>query len=108
MDKIDRMSEVLPLITDLLRKLDESPCHPKKKKIGVSSFCFSKLSWHFTIANLGKTWVAENIDNLVSKCICQWLDLSISITLSTLVLSKSKYGISLLFLLINFQNVRWF
>ena len=49
----------------------------------------------FTIADLGKTWVTEDIDNLVSKYIRQWLELPISATLSTLVLSKSKYGFSL-------------
>ena len=48
------------------------------------------------IINLGKTWVSENIDNLVSKYIRQWLELPICATLSTLVLSKSKYGISLI------------
>ena len=95
MDNIDHMSEVLQLITDLMRKLDEIPCHPKNKLLLYHRFVLSKLSWHFTIANLGKTWVVENIDNLVSKYIRQWLELPISATLSTLVLSKSKYGISL-------------
>ena len=56
----------------------------------------SKLSWHFTIAYLGKTRVAENTANLVSKYIRQWFELPISATLSTLALSKSKYGISLI------------
>ena len=96
MDNIDHMSEVLQLITDLMRKLDEIPCHPKSKLLLYHRFVLSKLSWHFTIANLGKTWVAESIDNLVSKCIRQWLELPICATLSTLVLSKSKYGISLI------------
>ena len=40
--------------------------------------------------------VTENVDNLVSKYIRQWLELPISATLSTLVVSKSKYGISLI------------
>ena len=90
------MSEVLQLITGLMRKIDEIPCHPKNKLLLYHRFVLSKISWHFTIAGLGKTWVAENIDNLVSKYICQWLELPICATLGTLVLSKSKYGISLI------------
>ena len=57
-------------------------------------FVLSKLSWHFTIANLGKTWVVENIDNLVASYLRQWFELPISATLSTLILPKSKYGIN--------------
>jgi len=95
MDNFDHLSEVLQLVTDLMRKLDDIPCHPKNKLLLYRRFVLSKLSWHSTIADLGKTWVTENIDNLVSKYIHQWLELPISATLSTLVLSKSKYGFSL-------------
>ena len=55
MDNIDHMSEVLQLITDLMRKLDETPCHPTKKLLLYHRFVLSTLLWHFTIANLGKT-----------------------------------------------------
>ena len=71
MDNIDDMSEVLQLITGLMRKIDEIPCHPKNKLLLYHRFVLSKISWHFTIADLGKTWVSENIDNLVSKYIRQ-------------------------------------
>ena len=46
--------------------------------------------------DLGKTWIAESMDSLVSKYIRKWLELPIIATLSTLVISKSKYGISLI------------
>ena len=59
-------------------------------------FVLSKLSWDFTITDLGKTWVNESVENLVSKYIRQLLELPIIATFSTLVASKSKYGISLL------------
>ena len=95
LDNFDHLSEVLQLVTDLMRKLDDIPCHPKNKLLLYHRFVLSTSSWHFTIADLGKTWVTENIDNLVSKYIRQWLELLISATLSTLVLSKSKYGFSL-------------
>ena len=67
MDKFDHLSEVLQLVTDLMRKLDDIPCHRKNKLLLYHRFVLSKVSWHFTIADLGKTWVTENIDNLVSK-----------------------------------------
>ena len=79
-----------------MRKLDDIPCHPKNKLLLYHRFALSKLSWRFTVADLGKTWVTENIDNLVSKYIHQWLELPISATLSTLVVSKLKYSISLI------------
>ena len=41
------------------------------------------------------TWVVENLDNLVSKYIRQWLDLPISATLSSIILSKNQFGLSL-------------
>ena len=80
MDNFDHLSEVLQLVTDLMRKLDGIPRHPKNKLLLYHHFVLSKLSWHFTIADLGKTWVTENIDNLVSKYIHQWLELPISAT----------------------------
>ena len=48
------------------------------------------------ITNLGKTWVAENVENLVSSYVRKWLDLPISVTLSSLALPKAKYGIDLI------------
>ena len=56
----------------------------------------SKLSWHLTVADLSKTWVVQTLDNIVTKYIRQWLDLSISAALSTLVLKKCRYGINLI------------
>ena len=96
MDNIEHVSEVVQLVTDLMNKLVDISCHPKNNFLLYHRFILSKLSWHFTIADLAKTWIAENMDSLVSKYILQWLELSISATLSTLVISKSKYGISLI------------
>ena len=95
MNNMDHKSEVLELVTNLMRKIDKIPCHPRNKLQLYHRFVLSKIAWHFTIADIGKTWVTENIDNLVSQYIRQWLDLPISATLSSLILSKSKYGMSL-------------
>ena len=90
----NHLSEILDLVTNLMKQIDGIPCHPKNKLSLYHRFVLSKISWHFTIADLRKTWVVENIDNLVAGYIRQWLELPISPTLSTLILPKSKYGIN--------------
>ena len=84
------------LFTELLKEIDSLPLHPKSKLLLYSRFVLSKVSWHFTVADLSKTWVTENLDNLVSKYIRQWLDLPISATLSSIILSKSQYGLNMI------------
>ena len=96
MNNIDHKSEVLELVTNLMSKIDKVPCHPRNKLLLYHRFVLSKIAWHFTIADIGKTWVTENIDNIVSQYVRQWLELPISATLSSLILSKSKYGMSLI------------
>ena len=96
MNNIDHKSEVLELITNLMSKIDKIPCHPRNKLQLCHRFVLSKIAWHFTITDIGETWVTENIDNIVSQYVRQWLELPISATLSSLILSKSKYGLSLI------------
>ena len=94
MDNHNHLSEVLDLVSTMIAQIDGIPCHPENKLLIYHRFILSKISWHFTIVSLGKTWVAENIDNLVTSYICQWLELLIRATLSTLILPKSKYGVN--------------
>ena len=94
MDNQNHLSEILDIVTNLMKQMDGIPCHPKNKLLFYHRFVLSKISWHFTIADLRKTWVVENIDNLVAGYIHQWLELPISATLCTLILPKSKYGIN--------------
>ena len=54
-----------------------------------------KISWNLTIADISKTWIVENLDNIVSKFIRQWLELPVNATLSSLVLTRSKFGMNL-------------
>ena len=89
MENHDHMSEILSPFSSLISKIDLLPFHPKNKLLVYHQFVLSKVPWHFTIANLGKTWVAENLGNLVSSYVCQWLDLPISATLITLELPKA-------------------
>ena len=83
------------LFTSLLKEIDDLPLHSKNKLLLYHRYVLSKVSWHFTVADLSRTWVIENIDNLVSKYIRLWLDLPISATLAGIVLSKNQSGLNL-------------
>ena len=98
MNNMDHKSEVLELVINLMSKIDKIPCHLRNKLQSYHRFVLSKAAWNFTTADIGKTWVTENTDNLVSQHIRQWLELPISATLSSLILSKSKYVMSLILL----------
>ena len=54
--------ELITLLEDIMADIDLKPLHPKNKILLYSRYLLSKLSWHFTVASLSKTWVAENID----------------------------------------------
>ena len=67
-------------------------------------YVLSKLSWHFTVTDLGKTWISENLDNIVSQYIRRWLELPISATLSSIVLSSTKFGLAFQLPSVKFQQ----
>ena len=70
----------------------------------------SKFSWHFTVADISKTWVIQNLDNTLISYVRNCLDLPISATISHLTLSKSKFGLNLLLPSTKFlqrQTVLW-
>ena len=53
----------------------------------------SKISWHLTVADLGKTWLSENLHTIARKHVHQWLDLSIFATISSVFfLTKTWTG----------------
>ena len=88
-------SDLLSSLSNMLKQIDSQPLHAKNKLRLYHNFVLSKISWNLTVADLSKTWVVENLDNLVSKYIRQWLDLPISATLSSIILSKNQFGLSL-------------
>ena len=95
-DNSNHMSTLLSSVNDLLVKIDCFPCHPKNELL-YHRFVLSKLSWHLNIADLSKTWVIENLDNIVSRFVKKWLELPISATFSSLILNKFNYCITLVF-----------
>ena len=75
-------AELCNLVNDLMMEIYAKPLHPKNKLLLYGRYVLSKLSWHFTVADLSKTWVTENIDNTVATYVRKWLELPISGTLS--------------------------
>ena len=72
-------SELSDSLNATLSEID-LPLHPKNKLLLYSKYLLSKLSWHFTVANLPRTWVCEHLDNNVAKYLRKWLDLPLSTT----------------------------
>ena len=88
-------SELTSLVEDLMADIDSKPIHPKNKILLYSRYLLSKLSWHFAVSSLSKTWVIENIDTKVNSYIRKWLDIPISGTLSTVFLTRNKFGLNI-------------
>ena len=58
MSNNQHMPELSSLVQDLMCDIDEKPLHPKNKLLLYSRYVLSKLSWHFTVADISK-----NLDN---------------------------------------------
>ena len=67
-------SELIDMTNTILAQIDQLPLHPKHKIILYSRHLLSKISWHFTVADLSKTWVSENLDNIVASYVRKWLE----------------------------------
>ena len=89
-------SELLDTFTDILNKTDELPLHPKNKIILYSRYVLSKISWHLTVSDIGKTWVNEKLDCIASNFIRKWLELPISATLSNVQLPHNRFGLNII------------
>ena len=79
----------------MLKTVDSLHIHPKNKLLIYNCYILPKLSWHFTVADISKTWICEHLDNIVTKCVRQWLDLPISATISSIILSHKNFGLAL-------------
>ena len=95
MSNNNHKEELTSLVNEIMTDIDLKPLHPKNKLLLYSRYALSKLSWHFTVATLSKTWVTENIDPIVNQYIRKWLEVPISGTLSTIFLTNNKFGLSI-------------
>ena len=60
-------SKLVDLINTILAQIEQLPLYPKYKILLHSRHLLSKISWHFTVADLSKTWVSGSLDNIVSS-----------------------------------------
>ena len=104
MDNKDHKEILKSSFKSLLNTADSLHIYPKSKLLLYHRYVLSKISWHFTVTNLAKTWISENLDNIVSKYIRQWLELPISATLSSIVPSSKKFGLAIQLPSVNFQQ----
>ena len=79
----------------MLKAVDSLRIHPRNKILLPDRYVLSKLSWQFTVADTSKTWISENLDDIVTKFVHQWLDLPISATISCIILSHINFGLAL-------------
>ena len=84
------------MFNDIMSKIDQLPLHPKNKILLYSRYLFSKISWHFTISDIPKTWICEKLDGVASKYIRKWLELPVTSTLSNVLLPQNKFGLNLI------------
>ena len=91
----DHKSEINDTLNNMLKEIDELPLHPKNKILLCNRYLLSKISWHFTVSDITKTWVNENLDNIACKYI---LELPISATISNVLLpcSPTTFGLSII------------
>ena len=78
MSNQEHKSKLISLIDELMSDIDLKPLHPKNKVLLYSRYVLSKISWHFTVATISRTWVTENVDSLINKYIRKWLEVPIS------------------------------
>ena len=95
MSNNQHMSELSSLVQDLMCDIDEKPLHPKNKLLLYSRYVLSKLSLHFTVADISKTWITANLYSIVNGYIRKWLEISISGTLSNVFLERNKFGLNI-------------
>ena len=89
-------SEICDLFNNIISNIDELPLHPRNKILLYSRYLLSKISWDFTITDITKTWVCENLDSIATKFLRKWLELPISATLSNVYLPYSKFGLNVI------------
>ena len=90
-------SELSEITSGILTYIELLPQHPKNKIALYNRYLLSKISWHFSVADLPKPFVCEHLNNVVAEFICKWLELTISATPSNITLPQNKFSLSILY-----------
>ena len=60
-------SKLLSLFSTFMKGINDLPVHPNNKRLVYHRYVLSNVSWHFTVADIPRPWVTDNLDNLVSR-----------------------------------------
>ena len=104
MDKEKHKVHLKSSLLDMMNLIYSLHILPKNRLLLYQRYVLSKLSWYLTVADLSKTWIIENLDNVVVRFIRQWLDLPISATLRGISLPSNNFGLNLLLPSVKFQQ----
>ena len=96
MDNSAHKQELLEMVENILKKIDMLPLHPKYKLELYQFYLMSKLSRHLTIADIEKTWIKENLDNLCHNKLRRWLEIPPNGTLDIVLLATTKFGLNVI------------
>ena len=91
----DHKVVLLSKTNDLFNTIDELSLYSKNKILLYQRYVLSKISWHLPVADILITWVKQNLDNIASKFIRQWLEIPIASTLNVIRQSKNKFGLGI-------------
>ena len=90
MDNAEHKTNIIQLTNDILMKIDSLPLHPRNKILLYSRYLHAKLSWDLTVADIDKTWIVNNIDNIGRQFITR-LEIPPFGTLDLVLLSREKF-----------------
>ena len=60
MDNNDHKDFLMSNLHALLKKIATLNIHPRNKLLLYDPYVLAKISWHVTVADLGKKWISEN------------------------------------------------
>ena len=81
MDNKKQKDELVQITTQIMKRINIFPLHPKDKVLLFSHYLMSKLSWHLTIADNDQTLIINNLDSLAHNHLRKWLETPASGTL---------------------------
>ena len=75
MENVEHKANIIQLTNVILMKIDSLPLHPRNKILLYSLYLHAKLSWDLTVADIDKTWIGNNIDNICGQFARRWLEI---------------------------------
>ena len=63
-DADQHKSELTMLLNELMADIDLKPLYPNNKILLYNQYVLPKLAWHFTVTNLSKPWIVQNLDSV--------------------------------------------